>query len=363
MSAFEARLFGRVSEILFNVWLLKRGREQRCTARQGSGDHAHGTGQLAEKGRRFSQSKVLWQKIWSKFLMKVSIITAFIREMLIWQITKTIRANQKKSESADELEAAIINDSPEESVVLPEDGGDCNIWIYDQKQNGGIHAARVRGLSLCTGDYAIFWIRTTACGEDAVATFIATMKKYQTEADKVHATLGQEFSRTKIARSCVIRYWSQMLLWSKRTERSYGIARITIKKLVGDYKTYLRIGNQIVSPGQCPDPKGYDSCCLDTAYRKKKNGSDDYFLWLLLLCQRTPFSFVDQPLYVHGYTAQNLSADAKKMDDSTYEFIHVLEEEKVMIPKISDFCGGRSPIKISFEVAVPGQRRFLPCAI
>ncbi len=59
MSAFEARLFGRVSEILFNVWLLKRGREQRCTARQGSGDHAHGTGQLAAKGRRLSQSKVL----------------------------------------------------------------------------------------------------------------------------------------------------------------------------------------------------------------------------------------------------------------------------------------------------------------
>ena len=70
-----------------------------------------------------------------------------------------------------------------------------------------------------------------------------------------------------------------------------------------------------------------------TQHIGKKNGSDDYFLWLLLLCQRTPFSFVDQPLYVHGYTAQNLSADAKKMDDSTYEFIHVLEEEKVMDPK------------------------------
>lgn len=77
-------------------------------------------------------------------------------------------------------------------------------WIYDQKQNGGIHAARVRGLSLCTGDYVIFLDQDDRLREDAVATFIATMKKYQTEADKVHATLGQEFSRTKIAQ--IMRY-------------------------------------------------------------------------------------------------------------------------------------------------------------
>ena len=84
--------------------------------------------------------------------MKVSIITAFYKgNAYMADYKQMIRANQKNLESADELEAVIINDSPEESVVLPEDGGDCNIWIYDQKQNGGIHAARVRGLSLCTG--------------------------------------------------------------------------------------------------------------------------------------------------------------------------------------------------------------------
>ena len=60
------------------------------------------------------------------------------------------------SGKGDELEVLIINDSPEEHVVLPEDGGECQYLIYDQKQNGGIHAARVRGLSLCTGDYVIF---------------------------------------------------------------------------------------------------------------------------------------------------------------------------------------------------------------
>ncbi len=119
--------------------------------------------------------------------MKVSIITAFYKgNAYMADYKKMIRANQKNLESADELEAVIINDSPEKSVVLPEDGGDCNIWIYDQKQNGGIDAARVRGLSLCTGDYVIFLDQDDRLREDVVATFIATMKKYQTEADKVH---------------------------------------------------------------------------------------------------------------------------------------------------------------------------------
>ncbi len=265
--------------------------------------------------------------------MKVSIITAFYKgNTYMADYKKMIRANQKNLESADELEAVIINDSPEESVVLPEDGGDCNIWIYDQKQNGGIHAARVRGLSLCTGDYVIFLDQDDRLREDAVATFIATMKKYQTEADKVHATLGQEFSQTKIAQ--IMRYpvlVSNALMEQKDGEVLWYRTDYH-KKLVGHYKTYLRIGNQIVSPGQCLIPKAMIPAVW-TQHIGKKNGSDDYFLWLLLLCQRTPFSFVDQPLYVHGYTAQNLSADAKKMDDSTYEFIDTMEKEKVMDPK------------------------------
>ena len=52
--------------------------------------------------------------------MKVSIITAFYKgNAYMADYKKMIRANQKNLESADELEAVIINDSPEKSVVLP----------------------------------------------------------------------------------------------------------------------------------------------------------------------------------------------------------------------------------------------------
>ena len=49
--------------------------------------------------------------------MKVSIITAFYKgNAYMADYKQMIRANQKNLESADELEAVIINDSPEESV-------------------------------------------------------------------------------------------------------------------------------------------------------------------------------------------------------------------------------------------------------
>lgn len=241
--------------------------------------------------------------------MKVSVITAFYKgNAYMADYKRMIRANQCHLEKGDELEVLIINDSPEEHVVLPEDGGDCNIFIYDQKQNGGIHAARVRGLSLCTGDYVIFLDQDDRLREDAVATFIATMKKYQTKADKV------------LVSNAVMEQKDGEVFWYRTAYH---------KKLVGDYKTYLRVGNQIVSPGQCLIPKA-SIPSFWTTHICKKNGSDDYFLWILLLAQKTPFSFVDEPLYVHHYTAQNLSADAKKMDASSYEFITYLETERAI---------------------------------
>ncbi len=103
--------------------------------------------------------------------------------------------------------------------------------------------------------------------------------------------------------------------------------------MVGDYKTYLRIGKQIVSPGQCPIPKAMIPAVWTQHIGKKRTDRTIISSGCFCFASGHRFLFVDQPLYVHGYTAQNLSADAKKMDDSTYEFIHVLEEEKVMDPK------------------------------
>ncbi len=220
---------------------------------------------------------------------------------------------------------------------------------------------RVRGLSLCTGDYVIFLDQDDRLREDAVATFIATMKKYQTEADKVHATLGQEFSRTKIAQ--IMRYpvLVSMLLWSKRTERSYGIARITIKSwsVITDLSSHWQPDR---FTGTVPDPKGYDPCCLDTAYRKKERIGRLFPLVASALPADTVF-FVDQPLMCMVIRHRICLRTPRRWMTPPMSLFMFWKKKRSWIPKISGFCGGRSPIKISFEVAVPGQRRFLPCAI
>lgn len=257
--------------------------------------------------------------------MKVSIITAFYKgNAYMQQYKRMICANQQQLSSQDELEAIIINDSPEESVVLPEVGGDCNIRVYDQRENSGIHAARVRGLLESSGDYIIFLDQDDLLADDAVAHHIAMMRRWQQDTKEMYDMLHPQLHMTSMAET--MRY--PVLVSNAVLEQADGSAlwyRTDYhKRCVCNYKTYLNVGNQIISPGQCLIPR----CAIPEIWTQKicqNNGSDDYYLWLLLFAQHTPFVLVDEPLYVHKYTAQNLSADSRKMDVSTYEFVAYLE--------------------------------------
>ena len=53
----------------------------------------------------------------------------------------------------------------------------------------------------------------------------------------------------------------------------------------------------------------------------KKNGADDYFLWLLLLAMGIGFYYVDIPLYTHVYTGENISGATEATDASFFEFL------------------------------------------
>lgn len=259
--------------------------------------------------------------------MKVSIITAFYKgNAYMQQYRDMIRKNQGNLQDGDELEAIIVNDSPEEPVLLGQDAADCNIWVVDQPKNGGIHQARVRGLLECTGDYVIFLDQDDVLTEDAVAKMLTFYRQYEKEANEVQSYLGEEFAKTGIAG--IMRY--PVVVCNALVEEIEGSSlwyrTAYHKKQIGEYKTYLRVGNQIISPGQCMVPrKGIPKDWMTNICRK--NGSDDYYLWLLLLLQHTPFVFLDEALYVHKYTAENLSSDSRKMDDSTYEFIGFLKKD------------------------------------
>ncbi len=267
--------------------------------------------------------------------MKVSIITAFYKgNAYMSQYEEMIKKNQDSLSEEDELEAILVNDSPEVAVELSEQAA-LGIHVVNQERNGGIHSARVHGLLESTGDYVMFLDQDDLLAEDAIAKHLANIRKCgETTVSVSNALLEQE-------------NWQEC--WY-RTD--YHRAK------VADYETYLLVGNQIISPGQCLIKKDV----IPESWMShicQKNGSDDYYLWLLLLAKNVQFSVLDEALYVHRFTASNLSADTKKMDDSTYEFLEFLKETKEVSAKDLSLIKRTVSFKDAFRGASYGKKLLL----
>jgi hypothetical protein len=167
--------------------------------------------------------------------------------------------------------------------------------------------------------------------ENAIARQIEKIRTWQMQVKSVHAA-NPEVQGTRlehlmlhpvsVSNALLEQPDGSKLLWYRSDFH---------KGKVGDYKTYLTVGTQIISPGQCLIPRSAipDVWCERIC---KKNGADDYYLWILLLANKVPFIVLDEPLYIHKYTGENLSEDTKKTDASTYEFLDYLEEEKAIEP-------------------------------
>ena len=80
-----------------------------------------------------------------------------------------------------------------------------------------------------------------------------------------------------------------------------------------------------MSPGQCMMareiiPREWMTHVLTV------NGADDYFLWLLMLDKGIGFHYVDEPLYIHHRTGENVSGNIGQTEESTAQFMHYLSE-------------------------------------
>ena len=58
---------------------------------------------------------------------------------------------------------------------------------------------------------------------------------------------------------------------------------------------------------------------------KGKNGSDDLFLWILLLEKGIKFVVNKECLYIHNYTGKNVSEDGRIMNSSTLGIVDLLK--------------------------------------
>lgn len=235
--------------------------------------------------------------------MKISVITPFYEgDKYMEALVDCLLANEQSlKEKGHELEAILVNDSPWKRLVAPESEKQF-FKVVTNESNRGIHYSRVAGLAEATGDYIMFLDQDDIIADDALVKLLKAITTDDVDVEVANAALEQSDG--------------SKLLWYRTAYH---------KSLVGDLRTYLRIGIQIISPGQCLIKRSSIPDFWKT-HIMSKNGADDYFLWLLMLAQGMKFNCFDEALFTHRYTAANISADTTVTDASVYDFIDLLND-------------------------------------
>lgn len=249
--------------------------------------------------------------------------------------------NHDNLDALDELEVILVNDSPWKTLEIPDDSSVSSyIKVITNDANMGIHASRVAGLKATEADYIMFLDQDDLLADNAIAEHVAFIKtKLRGNAEHFVSVSNALLEQKDMSK----------LLWY-RTDYH--------KNCVGDLKTYIEVGTQIISPGQCLIKRDLiPDFWLNNIM--SVNGADDYFLWILMLSKGVPFEVNDKPLYIHRNTGNNISAETKKTDESTYEFLTILGEADE-VP--SEYVAGIMEM-VSFKAAFREAGKIGKCAV
>lgn len=266
-------------------------------------------------------------------MVKVSVITPFYQgnqyiENLFAMITKN-QLNLQKVASNEEIELIIVNDSPNIKVILPQDIK-IKYQVIDHEQNKGIHQARVTGINHCQGDIILFLDQDDEIDDNFIIKQLNILKNHDVVV--CNALLEQKDQST-------------ILLYKNKFEFSKVLA----------LAPYLKSHNQIASPGQCLIKKEIIPDEWQTMIMNN-NGSDDLFLWLLLLKKNCSFVLNLEALYIHKYTGSNLSQEADKMGRSSLSMVDYLKKSNMFTTKELDTFSRARNFDIQFMQAGLGKK-------
>ena len=206
-----------------------------------------------------------------------------------------------------QVEYLLINDSPWEPFALPEQlQRHYDLRVMDNPENYGIHKSRARGIREARGTHICILDQD----DEIMPDFLLSQFRALGDGEMVVCNGIKEFdTHTK------------------------PIYRDGLKmSLINCKLCYLKAANQIVSPGQCMIRKdAIPAAWLDNP--QVVNGSDDLFLWLLMLDKGIRFVKNHDSLYVHKQVGSNLSNSLKAMYDSDLEMCNLLREKKLLPEK------------------------------
>lgn len=206
-----------------------------------------------------------------------------------------------------QVEYILVNDSPWEPLELPEtEDLHFKLRVQVNPENYGIHKSRAAGIKAAKGE----WITILDQDDEISPEFLLSQYERLGDGDAVVCNGIKEFDT-----------------YTKPIYRDHLKMRLVNYKLF-----YLKAANQIVSPGQCMLRKS----AIPAAWLENPqavNGSDDLFLWLLML--NAGMRFVKNPdsLYIHKQVGDNLSNSLEAMCNSDMEMCALLREKKLLPEK------------------------------
>lgn len=196
------------------------------------------------------------------------------------------------------VELIFINDFPNEELNIVNDKINKNLYVYmyNNRENLGIHATRAKGVDIAKSEYIVFLDQDDYIMKNFIYTQVLSIE----DGDIVVGNAIDE---------CV----DSQRQWFTNYR----------KQLMCKYKySYLNIGNMIRSPGQCLIKKE----AIPIEWKQniiKNNGADDLLLWLMMLGEKKVFRCNRQIVYIHKYSGENLSLQYDKMRKSEEELFEI----------------------------------------
>ncbi len=241
----------------------------------------------------------------------ISVITStykgnrYLPKLLSMQEENT--RNLQKVYPRQQVEYILINDSPWEPLELPEtEGLHYELRVLVNPENYGIHKSRAAGIAAAGGE----WIAILDQDDEYAPDFLLSQYEALGDGAMVVCNGIKEFDT-----------------YTKPIYRDSLKMSLVNRKLF-----YLKAANQIVSPGQCLIRKD----AIPQAWLENPqtvNGSDDLFLWLLMLDKGIRFIKNNRSLYVHKQVGDNLSNSLEAMCKSDLEMCKLLREKKLLPEK------------------------------
>ena len=200
-------------------------------------------------------------------------------------------AENLRNETGSGLEVLIINDSPDETIEIDEQP--YSLKILTNPKNSGIHATRANGLKTAEGEYILFLDQDDRITNNCLVSQLRHIGKHD-------FVVGNGYDDEPGG--------GQHLIFSGRKQQLCST----------DLKCHYYYNNLIRSPGQVLIRKASIPAYWSEQILNN-NGSDDAFLWILMLCEGAKGTINEDVVFEHVFTGQNTSGDNSGMLNSQRE--------------------------------------------